>query len=358
MIAAIDSDPGMKGAGEDTLTAAFLDVHIHGASGHDVMAASPAGFAEMQAFLAAHGVAHYLPTTVTADVETTLRALAAMADAIERAPAAGQARPVGIHLEGPFLSHAKRAVHPAAALQRPSVALFERFREAARGHLALMTIAPELDGATELIAHAVGCGVRSSLGHTNALAAEARAGIDAGAVSATHTFNAMRSLDHREPGVLGVVLDDARLFAELICDGVHVSPEIVRLWWKAKGRERAVLVTDAMSAAGMPDGEYGLGGLRVTVTKGRALLSEDLAAGKETLAGSVLTMDRAVENFARFTRVDAGEAAQLAARTPAALLGRPELTSVRVGAVANLNRLDARGRLLETYVRDERVPGR
>ena len=165
-------------------------------------------------------------------------------------------------------------MQPAAHLLAPDVAVFDRLFDAAEGQVRLMTLAPELPGAAELAAHAANRGVRVSLGHSNATAAETRAAIAAGAVSATHTFNAMRALDHREPGILGTVLTSDALFAEFICDGIHTEPEMVRLWWRAKGPERAILMTDAMSAAGMPDGEYQLGGITVQVANGRARRTE------------------------------------------------------------------------------------
>jgi N-acetylglucosamine-6-phosphate deacetylase len=166
----------------------------------------------------------------------------------------------------------------------------------------------------------------------------------------------MRALDHREPGILGVTLDDEHLFAELICDGIHVAPELVRLWLKAKGLERAILVTDAMSAAGMPDGDYKLGDLTVNVANGRAQLADDLANGTQTLAGSVLTMDRAVANLQRFTAVGLADATRLASYTPAAMLGLSELMRLAPGTPANLNRFDANGRLVATCIRGELVP--
>ena len=198
---------------------------------------------------------------------------------------------LGFIWKGLFLSHAKRGVHPAAELQPPSVELFQRFQQAARGQIRLITIAPETPGALELIAYVTQCGTRVSLGHSDATSEETRAAIAAGAVSATHTFNAMRRLDHREPGIAGVVLDAEPLYAELICDGIHVAPEFVRLWLRAKGDERAILVSDGISATGMPDANYLLGELEVTVKDGRCLLTSDLANGVQTLAGSVLTMD-------------------------------------------------------------------
>ena len=353
----VEADIQPRESDPTTLTPAFFDIHIHGALGHDVMSASPADLAAMGRFLATRGVGAYLPTTVTADVELTLAALDRLADLIERGWQPGEAEPVGIHLEGPFLSHSKRGVHPTGYLQSPSLALFNRLQQAARGHIVLLTLAPELPGATELIHHATANGVRVSLGHTNATAAEALAAIEAGARSATHTFNAMRPLDHREPGVLGTVLDDDRLFAEIICDGIHVAPPLVRLWFKAKGADRIILVTDGMAATGCGDGFYSLGGLPVTVRGGRALLSEDLAADRETLAGSVLTMDQAVRNLQRFTGADLLTAVRAASTNPARLLGRPDLATVAVGQPASLNRFDASGQLLETYLRGLRVSG-
>lgn len=359
-LADISSDPRALAAERDVLTAAFVDVHTHGALGHDVMSATPGEFRELQGFLAAHGVAHYLPSTVTAPVDATLSSLGRLADAIEAASGedhGGEARPVGIHIEGPFLSHARRGMHPAADLQPASVELFDRLQAAARGHICLMTIAPELPGAIELIRYATVLGVRCSLGHTNALAAEALAGIAAGAVSATHTFNAMRALDHREPGVLGTVLDENGLFAELICDGVHVAPPLVRLWWNAKGAERGILVTDSLAAAGMPNGEYVLGTTAVRVRGERAVVTADLEAGKETLAGSVLTLDRAVANLQSFVKADLAVATRLASHNPAAMLGRPELTRLAPGSPANLNRFDSKGQLVATYLDGREVVG-
>jgi N-acetylglucosamine-6-phosphate deacetylase len=380
-IADISSDPTHND--HTTLTAAFLDIHTHGAMGHDVMTASPAALSELQRFLAAHGVAHYLPTTVTASIDATLHALESLANAIERTASDNEAQPIGIHLEGPFLSHAKRGVHPPTELQPPTIDLFNRFQSAARGHIRLLTIAPEPNAATDpalkgmgfspyvdslkeqrasapegmsgtaidLIRHATTQGVRVSLGHSNATAAETLAAIVAGATSATHTFNAMRPLDHREPGILGTVLDTASLYAELICDGIHVAPALVRLWLKAKGLDHAILITDAMSAAGMPDGDYALAGLPVTVAHGKAVL----AAHPETLAGSVLTMDTAVANLQHFTHTPLADATRLASHNPATMLGRPKLTRLAPGSPANLNRFNEQGHLIATYIRGHQV---
>jgi N-acetylglucosamine-6-phosphate deacetylase len=339
-----------------TIAPAFFDVHVHGAAGADVMDGTRESIRRVGEYLATRGVGHFLATTVTAPVDATLRALESIADAIDAsARESAGARPVGIHLEGPFISHAKRGVHPPAAIQRPSVELFDRFQTAARGHIKLMTVAPEAEGAARLIKHATRNGVRVSLGHSNATGLEARSGIRAGAVSATHTFNAMRALDHREPGIAGVVLDERELYAELICDGIHVSEEFVRLWFRAKGRARAILVTDGISATGMPDGDYLLGGLEVTVADGRCLLKSDLAAGRETLAGSVLTMDRAVANLEAFLGAGLDAAVRAASTNPARMLGMETLGDIAAEQRANFNVYSADGRLVQTVLRGRDV---
>jgi len=365
LIASIESgEPNSEAASaeETTLSPAFFDIHVHGAAGHDAMEATPEAINCIGGFLATKGVAYFLATTVTAPIDRTLRALEGIANAIDAAnscPTASDtelaAQPVGIHLEGPFLSHAKRGVHPPAELQPPSIPLFDRLQQAARGHIRLLTIAPEVPGALDLIAHAAHSGTRVSLGHSDATAAQTRAAIHAGATSATHTFNAMRRLDHREPGIAGVVLDAESLYAELICDGIHVAPEFVRLWLRAKGEDRAILVTDGISATGMPDASYLLGELEVTVKNGRCLLASDLAHGMETLAGSVLTMDRAVANLRRFTGATLATAVNLASRNPARMLGLNHLAEVAAGRPANFNLYSAAGELRQTILRGRAV---
>jgi len=332
-----------------TLAPAFFDVHIHGAAGHDVMEATPPALDAVSRFLAARGTGTYLATTVTAPLDATLRSLAALAQIISKPAVPGRARPLGIHLEGPFLSHKKRGVQPAEHLLAPEIGTFDRMYDAAEGHARLMTIAPELPGAAALAEHATKRGVRVSVGHSNATAAETLAAIEAGAVGATHTFNAMRALDHREPGILGIVLTSDQLYSELICDGVHTTPEIVRLWWKAKGPERAILVTDAMSAAGMPDGEYQLGGFAVQVDNGRAM-------ARGVLAGSVLTLDRALKNFVAFTGASVNQGLRLLTANPAAMTGFREQTgSLAVGQRADLVAVDAAGKLLGSLIGGQTV---
>ncbi len=334
---------------EATLAPSFFDIHIHGAAGHDAMEATPNALGAMGRFLASRGTARFLATTVTASLDATLRAASGLAKLIAHPPAEGVAHPLGIHLEGPFLSHGKRGVQPAEHLLAPDLAVFDRLFEAAEGHVRLMTLAPELPGAVELIAHAVKRGVRVSLGHSMATAAETRAAIAAGALSATHTFNAMRPLDHREPGILGTVLAEDALYAELICDGIHSAPELTKLWWRAKGPARAILVTDAMSAAGMPDGEYTLGGFSVQVANGRA-------TSGGVLAGSVLTLDRALRNFLAFTGEPLDRGLRLLTANPARMIGcEGEAGRLAIGGAANLVALGPDGALTASFVNGRQV---
>jgi N-acetylglucosamine-6-phosphate deacetylase len=333
-------EAGTPNESTDTLTAMFFDVHVHGACSYDFMAATQAEISTVGRFLASRGVGHFLPTTVTASLDLTLKALETLADAIERAEKSESqdavATPVGIHLEGPFVSHAKRGVHPNASLREPSVDLFDRFQQAARGHIRLMTLAPELPHALELIEHVTATGVRVTMGHSTATAEQTLAAIAAGATSSTHLFNAMRALDHREPGIVGTILDREDVYAEAICDGVHVHPAIIRLWLKIKGAERGILVTDGMSATGMPDGTYTLGDFTVEVKDGVCLLGD-------TLAGSVLTMDQAVRNVQRFTGTSLETAIRLASRNPARMMGMSVLTDMAVGRPAHFNVFDEFG---------------
>ncbi len=334
--------------GDGILAPGLIDIHIHGGAGHDVMEANPEALPCVERLLARHGVSSYFPTTVTAPLEATLDALQRLADAIEQAgqdhgPSDLQARPLGIHLEGPFISHSRRGVHPAANLLPPDPRTFERFWQAARGHIRIMTVAPELAGAQDLIAQAVKLGVCVSLGHSDADLNATRAAVAAGARHATHTFNAMRPLVHRDPGILGEVLTDPRLTADIIADGIHLDPTVVDLFLKAKGPETAVLITDATAATGMPNGRYQLGSFEVEVKDGTVL-----ADGR--LAGSALTMDRAIRNVMKFAQWELQPALRLATLNPAQVVGFNNRGVLRAGAQADLVVLSPRGEVRNTII--------
>jgi N-acetylglucosamine-6-phosphate deacetylase len=332
--------------GEAILAPGMIDIHIHGGAGHDVMEGTDADLAAIERLIATHGVTSYCPTTVTAPMDATLRSLDALGNAVEHAANrdGARARPLGIHLEGPFLSHAKRGVHSPALLRPASLELFENMWQAARERINVLTIAPEIQGATGLIAEAARRDVLVSVGHSDAQLAQAEAGIRAGARHATHTFNAMRSLDHHEPGILGAVLTDNAVTADIIVDGIHVDPVVVDLFVRAKSINGAVLITDAISATGMPDGTYRLGGLEVEVHDGRCEID-----GR--LAGSVLTLDRAVRNVVEFTGTSLQHAVQMATLNPARALRIAERKgTLTAGADADIVVLTPAGEVMQTIV--------
>jgi N-acetylglucosamine-6-phosphate deacetylase len=334
--------------GDAVLAPGFVDIHIHGGAGLDAMRALPSDLPRLGRFLTTHGVTGYFPTTVAAPLDATGAALARLADAIEAAAADAngdfvQARPLGIHLEGPFLSHKRRGVHPPENLVNPTIEIFDRLWQAARGHVRMMTIAPEIPGAMEVIAEAARRKVCVSMGHSDAEMAIAQDAVKAGARHATHTFNAMRPLDHRDPGIIGEVLSDDRLTADIIVDGIHVESPVVKIFLRAKGRERAVLITDAISATGMPDGRYQLGPIEVDVKDGKCTFNG-------SLAGSVLTLDKAIRNVMQFSDWSLRDAVRAATLNPAQAAGLSGHGILRVGARADFVVLSAAGEVIKTIV--------
>jgi len=335
--------------GDAILAPGLIDIHIHGGAGHDVMEGSDDSLAAIERMLARHGVTGYCPTTVTAPLDKTLWSLEVLGRAVKRRESNGhfdspRARPLGIHLEGPFLSQSRRGIHPPLHLRLPSVETFDQMWEAAHGHIAILTIAPELEGALELISEASRRGVRVSIGHSNATLAQALGGIQAGARHATHSFNAMRRLTHRDPGVLGAILTDRKVTADIIVDGLHVEPVVVDVFMRAKGVDGAVLITDGISATGMPDGTYHLGLFQVQVRDGRCE-----SFGK--LAGSVLTLDRAIQNVMKFAHLSFQESLRMATLNPARVLGIAHRQGVlQVGADADIAVFSPSGEVLQTIV--------
>lgn len=317
----------------------FIDVHIHGAAGYDVMDSSAEALAAISAKVAARGTTSLLATTVTASEAATCRAVEAVAAWIERAKAQPPRRKpsaeiLGVHFEGPFISHARRGVHPKEWIQAPSISLFRRLLASAKGSARILTLAPELPGADELIPEALRAGLVVSLGHTDASYAEAAAAISLGARHAAHVFNAMRPFAHRETGVLGAILTSPGVTAELIADGVHVDDAAIRVLLAAKGTQGVILVSDGISATGMADGKYRLGTFKVDVAGGVARNSD----GK--LAGSTLTLDRALRHMVALG-ISLGEALSMVTANPARLLGLEQRKGNLVpGADADLVLLD------------------
>ena len=334
----------------------FIDLHIHGAFGRDLMEGTEDAVAAVATHLARHGTTSFLATTVTASLERTVEAARRLSQIIRAWGASVKIRgaePLGIHFEGPFLNAEKRGVHPAAHIQRPSTEVLGRLLEAAGGTARVLTLAPELEGALEVLEAARSRGICVGIGHSNATCEEAERAILAGATHAIHTYNAMRPFLHRDPGIIGAVLTDDRISAELICDGVHVDPTAVRLLAKSKGAGRIILVTDGLSCTGMPDGAYPLGEFTVEVTGGVC------RAPGGVLAGSTLTLDAALRNFSRFTGLAYSKCLPCATVNPAKLLGlEKKKGKIAPGADADLVVLDASHNVVETFVGGQPAIGR
>jgi N-acetylglucosamine-6-phosphate deacetylase len=325
-------------AAEMTVVPGFVDVHIHGAGGHDVMEGTTLALDRIAATVARHGTTSLVATTVTASIEDTCHSLEGIAHYIRSQEQLNEiqddarlaAEFVGIHLEGPFISHARRGVHPPDAIAQPSTATLQKFLEAADGLVKIVTIAPEVPGAGKLIEYAVAAKIVAAIGHTDADYEQGRAAIQAGARHAVHMFNAMRPFSHRDPGIVGAILTDPEVTAEIIADGVHVAGPAIQVLLGCKGFDAVVLVSDGIAATGMHDGRYRLGNFEVTVKDGVARNSE----GK--LAGSTLTLDRALRYLVAIG-VPLQEAVRMATVLPARRLGLAGKKGIiAVGADADL----------------------
>ena len=295
------------------LSPGFIDVHIHGAMGRDVMEGTTEALEAISRFLAAHGTTSFLATTVTASPIATLQAVEALGRQMDR-PLPG-ARMLGLHLEGPFINPEKRGAHSARHIRPPSTLILEQLLARSGHRVKLITLAPEVEGSLELIRFARSRGVVVSLGHSNATLEETMAAIDLGAGNATHLFNAMRSFSHRDPGILGAVLTTPRIRAELIADGVHVSPAAVDLCLRCKGAGRILLISDSVSATGMPEGQYRLADMEITLAEGVCRTPDG------TLAGSILTQDQALRNMVRWSGLPVHTLLGMLTRNPAQSLG-------------------------------------
>jgi N-acetylglucosamine-6-phosphate deacetylase len=299
----------MLDLGDRWVVPGYIDPHVHGGGGAQCNTSDTEEIEAVARFHARHGTTGLVATTVAAPMQELESALGAIARC-------GAPTLLGAHLEGPFLSPKRPGAMDPELFLGPNRDQLCRLLEAGAGRVRVMTLAPELPGSLELIEHLARERIVASIGHTDAGGADIHAAVDAGASSATHVFNAMAPLHHRDPGAVGAVLDLPEVSCELICDGIHVDPVAMRLLFRAKGASGTRLVTDAMSAAGMPDGEYRLGGRRVSVAGGRATL-----AGGGSIAGSTLTMERAVQNAVRFIKVSVQEAIAMASTNSARLLG-------------------------------------
>jgi len=291
----------------------YLDMHLHGGGGYDFMDGTYQAVQQIALTHTRFGTTALLPTTMTATRKQIIQSLKSIREA--KLKGTEGAEILGVNLEGPYISPVKKGAQKEINIKEPSIEEFAEFNQASGNLIRVVTIAPEMPGAIDLINYLHKQGIIASVGHSNATYVQAQAGIQAGLSHVTHTFNAMRGLHHREPGVVGAALSSPKLTVEMIADGIHLHPVVIKILLQAKGSEKVVLITDAIRATGMSEGIYDLGGQEVTVAKGQARLKDG------TLAGSVLTMDKAVRNLVTKVGVSLMEAVQMATFNPAKRLG-------------------------------------
>lgn len=321
------SAPGAGlGLGGRYVVPGFVDIHNHGGAGGSFPTGDPDQASRAVDLHARHGTTTLMASLVTASLDDLAQTAASLADLCEDGLLAG------IHFEGPYISAARCGAHNPALLREPSPGEFAALLKAGRGHVRMITIAAELPGALDTVREAVANGVIAALGHSDATYEQTISGIEAGGSVATHLYNAMPPLHHRDPGPIAALLQDERVTVELINDGVHLHPAMTRLAFEVAGPGRTALITDAMAAAGMGDGVYGLGAMTVNVADGVARLAEG-----GTIAGSTLTMDVAFRRAVREVGLSLSEASEIASLTPARVLGLADrLGSVSVGKRADL----------------------
>ncbi len=327
-----EEDLAVDCAGSYTVVPGFVDVHIHGCAGADTCDATREALEAMAAFLLAHGVTSFCPTTMTTSRETIQAALLAAKDMMDH-PMEGGARVVGVNMEGPFIAKERKGAQKEEDILPPDFPLFQRFFEESGGIVRLVDVAPEQPGGLDFVEKASQlCTV--SIAHTTADYDQAKAAFDKGVTHATHLFNAMSGLHHRKPGVVGAVFDDSRVRGELICDGFHIHPAVLRAAFQLLG-DRALIVSDSMRANGMPEGEaFDLGGQMVTVHQGKALLPDG------TIAGSVTNLHQEIKNLVSFG-VPFEQAVKAATLLPARAIGLDgEIGSIAPGKRADLVVLD------------------
>lgn len=327
---------------DEILIPGFIDEHIHGAGGSDAMDGTLEDLEVIATKLAEEGTTGFLATTMTQSVENITKALEAVKKYRELNKPVG-ARVLGVHLEGPFISTKFVGAQPIEYVAEPKVETFKKYEEASGNSIKIVTLAPEVDGALDLIKYLVSRNIVPSIGHTNATYEDCKKAIEAGASNITHTYNAQKPLHHREIGTVGSAMLFDEVNCEAICDGIHLSAPAIRLLHKNKPEGKFTLITDAMRAKGMPDGRSELGGQVVIVKNGEARLEDG------TLAGSVLRMNNAVKNVMNFLNLPLEEVVKFATINPARNLGLDkEMGSIAVGKYANFVVVDKEVRVHRT----------
>lgn len=331
-----------------TVIPGFIDEHIHGAMGSDAMDGTFKDLSTIAKALASEGTTGFLATTMTQSPENICHALNAVKEYREQNPEEG-AEILGVHLEGPFIAKEHVGAQPIEYVQKPLVETFKVYEEASGNNIKIVTLAPEVEGAEDLIKYLVSKHIVASVGHTGATYEDVKRAIAAGASNATHTYNAMKGVHHREVGTVGATFLFDELNAEIICDGIHVSAPAIQLLYKNKPHNKFTLITDAMRAKHMPDGMYELGGQPVIVKNNEARLENG------TLAGSVLKMNLAVKNVMKFLNLPLEEVVKYATINPARNLHIDnEVGSIKVGKRANLVVVDENLNVIMT-IRDGKV---
>ena len=329
-----------------TAVPGFIDVHIHGVNGADVMDATPEALDTMGAALPREGTTGFLATTITQTQESIEKALKNAGNYITGQRSAGVAEVLGVHLEGPFVNPKRAGAQPVRYIVDPNLEQFQQWQAMANNQIKLVTLAPEQPGGLELVRYLTKNGIIASIGHSDATFAEVMEAIDAGANHVTHLFNQMRGLHHREPGVVGAAFLKEELKTELIADGVHVRPEMVELAFKLKRKEGLILITDSMRAKCLKNGHYDLGGQDVTVKDGKAVLEDG------TLAGSILRLGDAVRNLQIFSRCSLRDAVEMASVNPAKQLNLYDRKgSLSVGKDADIVLLNQESEVCMTFCR-------
>jgi N-acetylglucosamine-6-phosphate deacetylase len=328
------------------LAPGMIDLQLNGGFGYD-FTSEPASLWDVAAHLPRYGVTAFLPTIITSPPEVVHAAIAALRHA---SGGGGGAVPLGLHLEGPFINPAKKGAHNPDYIRLPQAGSAADWT--LQNGVRLVTLAPELPGALDLASRLLAGGVVVSAGHSMATFDQARSAFDSGVRYGTHLFNAMPALDHRQPGLAGALLTDSRMVTGLIADGIHVHPAMVALAWKGKGSRGLSLVTDAMTALGMPAGDYRLGDRTVKVDAVSARLPDG------TLAGSILTLDQAVRNLMAFSGASLVEVLPAVTGTPARLLGLERKGRIAAGCDADLILLSPGGQIFLTMVSGEIVYSR
>lgn len=331
-----------------TVIPGFIDEHIHGAMGSDAMDGTFKDLSTIAKALASEGTTGFLATTMTQSPENICHALNAVKEYREQNPEEG-AEILGVHLEGPFIAKEHVGAQPIEYVQKPLVETFKVYEEASGNNIKIVTLAPEVEGAENLIKYLVSKHIVASVGHTGATYEDVKRAIAAGASNATHTYNAMKGVHHREVGTVGATFLFDEINAEIICDGIHVSAPAIQLLYKNKPHNKFTLITDAMRAKHMPDGIYELGGQPVIVKNNEARLENG------TLAGSVLKMNLAVKNVMKFLNLPLEEVVKYATINPARNLHIDnEVGSIKVGKRANLVVVDENLNVIMT-IRDGKV---